>query len=94
MKVTRTCGLLVEPLGPVWVAFSPANGETTLLNDERAAILELGNGALDTTAIVSQLAVDVGMCASALAPVLESHWVRLIGCGLLRQVPASAPSAV
>lgn len=95
MKVTRVDGVLVEPLGPVWVAFSPANGETTLLNDESAAILEvLGSQALDTSTIAAQLAEDAGMSAAALAPALESHWARLIGCGLLRQAPASGPSAV
>lgn len=41
MKFSRVDGVLVEPLGPVWVAFSPASGETTLLNDESAAILEV-----------------------------------------------------
>lgn len=94
MKIARIDGVLVEPLGPVWVVFSPANGETTLLNDESAAILEvLSSGALDTTAVVTQLAEDAGMSDSDLTAALDSHWARLIGCGLLRQVSAPGPCA-
>lgn len=34
------------------------------------------------------------MSANDLAPALESHWARLIGCGLVRQVLVAGPSAV
>ena len=33
--------MLVEPLGPSWVCYSPASGQTHLLNDESAAVLEM-----------------------------------------------------
>lgn len=35
------CGVEVAAIGDVWAAFSPASGETQLLNDEAAAILEV-----------------------------------------------------
>lgn len=34
-------GVLIEPLGEQWAAFSPASGESHLLNDTSAAVVEL-----------------------------------------------------
>lgn len=91
MLVARIDGVLVEPIGQSWVAFSPASGDTTLLNDESAAMLEvLGLDCMDTADVATQLAEDAGIAASRFAPALDSHWARLIDCGLIRRVVAQA----
>jgi hypothetical protein len=41
MHYTRAPGVRIEPVGGAWAAFSPLSGETLLLNDEAAAILEV-----------------------------------------------------
>ena len=51
-RYARIEGVLIEPIGHLWAAFSPASGETILLNDESASILEvLESEAADTDAI-------------------------------------------
>ena len=82
----RIDDLLVEAVGSAWAAFSPATGETALLNDEAAAILEVLNaGAASTAAICANLAADSGVDADSLAEIVESSWPRLIEAGLVRQ---------
>lgn len=34
-------GVIAEAIGDLWAVYSPASGDTTLLNDEAAAYLEL-----------------------------------------------------
>lgn len=85
----RVDGILVEPMGHLWAAFSPATGETVLLNDESASILEvLEVGATDTTAICANLAGDSGIDGHALAEIVEAAWPRLIEAGLVREQSA------
>ena len=55
-------GVSTEAVGHLWAVFSPASGETLLLNDESASILEvLAAGACDTA----------GVCAA-----LSAAWTR------------------
>ena len=78
-------GVIVEPVGAMWVAFSPVTGETTLLNDESAAILEmLHDGPADTVAICAALDDDSGVPADELVPMVEAHWPQLLDAGLIR----------
>jgi hypothetical protein len=74
----RADGVLIEPLGHLWAAFSPLSGETTLLNDESAAILEmLESGDSDTSGICAALAEDSGLDA------VTGGWPRLLEAGLV-----------
>lgn len=78
--------VLVEPIGHLWAAFTPATGETSLLNDETASILEvLGLGAASTESVCSCLAADSGLDAAALTEMVETCWPRLIEAGLVRE---------
>lgn len=89
LRYERREGVLVEAIGPVWAAFSPATGETTLLNDESAAVLEvLENGAASSEAICAELADDCGLGVASLAHVIEACWPRLIEAGLVREQSA------
>jgi len=71
-------------MGHLWAAFSPATGETSLLNDESASILEvLEAGAADTAEMCANLAADSGLDAKALAEIVDVAWPRLIEAGLV-----------
>ena len=91
---TRIEGALVEPVGHLWAAFSPASGETALLNDESAAILEiLESGPAQTSEVCAKLSVDSGLAAESLAELVEASWSRLIDAGLVRELRSSASNA-
>ena len=89
----RVDGVLVEPVGHLWAAFSPATGETGLLNDESAAILELlESEPMGTEAICAILASDSGLTVASLVELVDASWPRLIEAGLVRELPISSTS--
>lgn len=93
-RFARVDGALVEPVGHLWVAFSPVTGETALLNDESAAILEvLEPGPADTAQVCTQLSADSGVETDALTPIVEASWSSLIDAGLVRALPEPATIA-
>lgn len=84
-RYARVQGVLVEPLGQIWAAFSPASGDTVLVNDECAAVLEvllLEPG--DTERVCSALAADNQLDGPSLQTMVESSWPRLIEAGLVQ----------
>lgn len=84
----RVDGVLVEPVGHLWAAYSPLTGETTLLNDESAAMLEiLEAGPADAEQVCRLLASDSGLAADELGPVVNASWPSLIEAGLVRALP-------
>jgi PqqD family protein of HPr-rel-A system len=90
-RYCRTDGVLVEPIGHVWAAFSPSSGETTLLNDESAAILEvLESGASDTTSICAALAQDSGLDSQSFIAAIAGGWPRLLEAGLVYRLSDAA----
>jgi PqqD family protein of HPr-rel-A system len=85
-RYARTEGLLIEPLDEVWAAFCPASGETALLNNESAAILEiLAAGAADEGAVCAELARDCDTDVALVAAQVADCWSKLIEAGLVRQ---------
>jgi hypothetical protein len=87
----RAPGVLVEPLGPVWAAFSAFSGETLVLNDESAAILEvLEAGSATSCQVTLTLATDSGVAESEIAPLVQTAWQALVDGGLV--LPESAVS--
>lgn len=83
----RADGVLVEPVGHLWAAFSPLSGETTLLNDESAAILEvLESGGCDTSGVCAALAEDSGLDAQHFVAAVAAGWPRLIEAGLVSRL--------
>lgn len=90
-----TEGRLVEALGHLWVAYSPASGETALLNDECAAVLEvLGADALSSERVAGLLSANSGIDTAEAASLVESAWPRLIEIGLVRQRGAGSALAM
>lgn len=87
----RAPGLLVEPLGEGWAAFSPLSGETMLINDESAAIievLEVTPGSIES--VCARLAADLGETWESLLPRIEPHWSQLVEAGLVVEVANEA----
>jgi len=85
MRRGRVDGILVEPVGHLWAAFSPRCGETALINDECAAILEvLENGPSDTEEVCAALVKHLDLDSKALQEVIEASWPRLIEAGLVQ----------
>lgn len=87
-RYARVDGALVEPVGHLWAAYSPLTGETALLNDECAAILEiLEAGPANGAQVCGLLASDSGLAAEVLSPVVQDSWTSLIDAGLVRELP-------
>lgn len=81
---SRTDGLLVAPVGHLWAIFSPTSGETALINDESAAILEvLESGPSGTSGVCAALAKDSSLDAARLNSVVDEAWPRLVESGLV-----------
>lgn len=95
MRLVRVDDIVVEPLGSWWVAFSPASGESSLLNDESAAILEvLQDGPADALSVCSALAQDTGVPTEGLVSAVQAHWQQLIDAGLVRPIDDVMPMAM
>ena len=85
-------GTRLEPLGDMWAAYSPMSGETQLLNDESAAILEwlMGCGVGSGLQAADSLSVDTGLSAAELVPRIRLAWGPLAAAGLI-EVSSSLP---
>ena len=82
-------GILFEPVGHVWATFSPATGETSLLNDESVSILEvLGTGPADTIGVCAALVENGDESATALEGLVAQCWPQLVEAGLVRELRA------
>lgn len=94
LRFARVEGALFESVGHLWVAFSPVTGETALLNDESAAILEvLESGPFSTEQVCAELSPDCGVSADELTPIVDASWSRLVDAGLVRALPEPATIA-
>jgi PqqD family protein of HPr-rel-A system len=86
VRYERTPGVRVESLGRAWAAFSPASGETLLLNDEAAALLEvLTDGPAHCDAVCAALAVDGDVAVAQIHAAMGDSWQQLLQAGLLRR---------
>lgn len=83
----------IEAVGASWAAFSPLSGETLILNDEAAAILEvLQAGAADERAIATQLSADTAELSPAdLQGLVRGAVMSLEAAGLVLRRPAPPP---
>lgn len=85
-RFVRVAGVRIEPIGDSWVAFSPTSGETLVLNDESAAILEvLELGTASIEAVSDTLAADSCAPLESLRTLVRDSWPRLVEAGLVRQ---------
>lgn len=77
-------GVVMEALGESWAVFSPASGETLLLNAEAAAVLEvLQDGARDSGQVCAVLAEESGCSVDTLSNSLRDLWPQLSTAGLI-----------
>ena len=85
---TAVLGARVEELDDAWAAYSPASGETHLINLESAVLLEwlMAHGQADSATAAEGLAGEVGVSAQDLLPRLDMGWMPLLMAGLIRQV--------
>lgn len=84
-------GLRVELIGDTWIAYSPQSGETLMLNDESAAVLEVLREAPGTIAAVCErLAADLDADAADLMQRIEPSWSLLTDGGLVVEHDAAA----
>jgi PqqD family protein of HPr-rel-A system len=86
----RVPGVRVENLDQIWAAYSPASGETLLLNDTSAAILEIleSHGTLTHARVAELLATDTQHAPEEVTPVLNDCWPGLLQAGLVRDADA------
>lgn len=92
-RYARVAGSRVEAIGGLWAAFSPLTGETALLNDESAAILEvLEAGPSDTAGLCAVLSADSGQDTAALQPLIAEAWITLREAGLV--LPVAEPATI
>ena len=84
-------GVLLEPLGDHWAAYSPASGETHMLNDTSAAVLEVlvETPNLTLKQACAFLAEDAGIPAAELEPLVSDALRAFVTAGLARVVPAA-----
>jgi PqqD family protein of HPr-rel-A system len=83
-------GVLMETLGEHWAVFSPASGESHLVNDSSAAILEMLTGtlALNADHICALLAADIDSTLSEVEPLVNEALRTFVTAGLVRMVPS------
>jgi hypothetical protein len=85
----RVPGSLVESIGSMWAAYSPANGETHLLNDESVWVLEClaKIGPANTAEVARELALDITLSVDELEYLLGFGWAALLDASLVRALP-------
>jgi PqqD family protein of HPr-rel-A system len=82
----RAPGLRVEPIGQGWVAFSPRSGDTLLLNDEAAALLEvLAEQPTTLDSLCATVAQDAALPAHEIRSRVDESWQQFVQAGLVLQ---------
>lgn len=81
-------GVRLEDLGESVAAFSPASGQTHLINDESCALLDWlqSNGTGSSADAAQALADEAGLPAAELLPSIEAGWAPLVAAGLVRRI--------
>jgi PqqD family protein of HPr-rel-A system len=83
----RAEGVLLHPVGEIWVAYSPASAETHLINESGAALIQ----ALDERSprsrheVVQSMASDAGLSEAEVEQLLANAWEEYLAAGLLRR---------
>jgi PqqD family protein of HPr-rel-A system len=83
----RVPDLRVEPIGEGWAAFSGLSGETLLMNDEAAALLEvLCDGPAAFGELCAAIAKDASLPPGDIQSRVMESWDQFVRAGLVRQV--------
>ncbi len=93
MRYQVVPGIRVEAVGDRWAAWSPASGQTHLLNDESAAILEvLGeHGPQNSHEAAGHLARETSIDPEQVNAAIALAWPSLEWAGFVRRVPSPGP---
>jgi hypothetical protein len=76
--------VLVEAVGEMWAAFSPSSGETQILNDEAAALLEVLSEAPRAIEDAAQvISLECALPLYTALPLLEDAAIELEAAGLI-----------
>ena len=88
-------GTLMEQLGEHWVAFSPLSGETHLINDTTAAVVESVSREVPVTLeqLWASLAADAGVMPIDAEDLVRQALQMLVAAGLVREVPLPRAAA-
>lgn len=82
-------GVLAELVGDVWAVYSPASGETRLLNDEAAAYLELlAEQPRQAADAADTLAAEIEVDPAEVRAHVADTFHQLEQSGLIEQIPA------
>ena len=91
VRYLRPEGVLVEAVGHLWAAFTPLSGETSLLNNECAAILDvLLAGPASTEEVCLRLAADSDLLPTEMFEAINASWGQLVDVGAVRRVGDSS----
>jgi hypothetical protein len=86
-------GVTLEAVGQMWASFSPASGETQLLNNEAAAVievlLELPRTLAQIDAVMSE---ESAVALGSITSLLEDTTFELEAAGLIEHLDAEAPA--
>lgn len=87
-RYAAVAGVRVEDLGSFWAAFSPASGQTHLINDESCALLDWlqGRPSGSSAEAADALAEEAGLPAAELLDHIDRGWAPLLTAALVRQV--------
>lgn len=88
-------GARIEEVGSLWAAYSPASGQTHLLNDESAVLLGWlqAHGPADVPAAAIGLAAELELSPDEVATRLDLGWAPLIEAGLVRRIDGDPVAA-
>jgi PqqD family protein of HPr-rel-A system len=78
-------GVRLEPLGNTWASYSAVSGDTVLLNNEAASILELlADGPKDAACVAATLAASTATDLAEMNEKLRIAWDQLLLAGLVQ----------
>lgn len=91
MRFCCVQGVRFDLVGESWYAYSPLSGETLMLNDESAAVLEvLREAPGDIVSVCRALAADLDADPAELMERIAPAWSLLIDNGLVVEGDASS----
>lgn len=93
-RFVRAPGVRVEPVGLAWAGYSGLSGETHLLNDESAAIVDALDEAIPRSLaeVCRSLADDCGVPALEIERSIGAAWRQLDASGLIREAFSAGPA--
>ena len=89
-RCAPSSALQVEPLGEAWVAYCARSGETLMLSNDSAAIIEvLRESAASADDVCRTLAAESGVNIDELQLRLSDAWAHLLDTGVIVPIAAT-----